>query len=223
MSTCVYLLMCIASHQAHSIMGSQPGESCINHLKAHLLYIHTLRSSSLILLLKWLKHELNIVESYRSISGFTGGHFKGSSVSDYTKPATREGAPVQNVQLYNGNSKRRLEQCGACLLMRNLELTALLRLSGLSHTSFIHQRVIIRRPYAFNRSSPQRPIKIIRPRALPATATALKGAGSATIPFISAIATVICEVAALPRSETPAVFTRQEAWRTGAWKIRHTH
>lgn len=84
------------------------------------------------------------------------------------------------------------------------------------HTSFIHQRVIIGRPYAFDRSNPERPIKIIGQGAFPATVTVLKGAGSPTILFISAVATVIYEVTALARSETLAIVTRQEAWRTGA-------
>lgn len=67
-------------------------------------------------------------------------------------------------------------------------------------------------------SGSQRPIKIISQGPPPATVSVLEGAGSPTIPFIGSIATVVCEVTALPRSETPAVFTWQEAWRTEAWK-----
>lgn len=80
-----------------------------------------------------------------------------------------------------------------------------------THTVFIHQSVIIWRPYALDRSSPQRPIKVIGQGALPATATLLKGAGSPTILFICAITTVIGEVTALLRSETPTIFTWQGA------------
>lgn len=84
-----------------------------------------------------------------------------------------------------------------------------------THTILIHQRVIIRRPYALDRPSAQHPVKIISKGALPPTASVLKGARSPTMLLIRSIATVICEVTALPWSETPAIFTRQEARRTG--------
>lgn len=80
-----------------------------------------------------------------------------------------------------------------------------------TRTVFIHQRVIVWGPYTLDRPSPKRPVKIISQRALPATATALKGTGSPTILFISAVTAVICEVTTLTRRETSAIVTQQEA------------
>ena len=67
---------------------------------------------------------------------------------------------------------------------------------------------------AFVKATTQSPIKVIRQGTLPTTAAALEGAGSPTILFICAVATVVSEVTEMLRTKTPAIFALQETWQT---------
>lgn len=70
--------------------------------------------------------------------------------------------------------------------------------------------MIGRWPNAFDRSHPERPIKVIGEGMSPAAAAALEGAGSPAVLLISAITAVVDEVAGLPRSEVVAVIAKQD-------------
>lgn len=87
-------------------------------------------------------------------------------------------------------------------------------------TVFIHQCVIIRRPYALNRSGTESPVKVISQRTLPATATVLKRAGGATVLLVRTIAAIVGEVTHLLWSITAAFSTNRSPWRTEPWKRR---
>lgn len=85
-------------------------------------------------------------------------------------------------------------------------------------TTFTHQRVIRRRPTAFDGPRPQRPIEIISQGMLPAAEAVLKGAGHPTVLLVCAIGAVIDKVAGLPWIKVVAVIARQGVWGTGTCK-----